>query len=495
MPNPAISKPYLAFDLGAESGRAVLGHLRSGILTIEEVHRFPNVPLKEKGSLRWDVSRLWLEVRKALANLQFTTLSSIGVDAWGVDYALLGKDGELLENPYHYRDRRTEGVMEEAFRRVPREEIYGATGIQFLPINTIYQLLAEKSGTPAILAAAKQMVTIPDLFHYWLSGNAVCEFTNATTTQMVEPVRRTWATELMHRLELPASLPAPIVEPGSLIGTLLPDVAPSSLLCGTPVIAPACHDTGSAVAAIPARDGTAFLSSGTWSLVGTEMDAPVITPEALKLNFTNEGGVNGTTRLLKNVMGLWMLQGCRQSWATQGSSYEYGELIEMAQLEPAFMHFVDPDNESFLRATNMPTAIAEFCRKTLQPAPDSPGAFVRCVLESLAMKYRLVLRNLEQLTKGRIDQVRIIGGGSKNRMLNQFTADATGRRVLAGPTEATALGNIAIQVLATGGACSLTEVRAIIDRSFPTDAFDPLETDQWDQHAERFEQYCEMTYA
>jgi rhamnulokinase len=249
------------------------------------------------------------------------------------------------------------------------------------------------------------------------------------------------------------------------------------------------------VAAISAREGTVFLSSGTWSLLGTEIDAPIITPEALRLNFTNEGGVNGTTRFLKNVMGLWMLQGCRNAWKAQGKSYEYGGLMAMAGAENAFAHLVNPDDESFLRASDMPGAVDEFCRRTHQPAPATPGAYVRCVLESLAMKYRVVLRNLEQLTGRCIEQIRVIGGGSKNRLLNQFTADAIGRRVLAGPAEATALGNIAVQILATGEASSLGEARAIIDRSFPTEVFEPSNTDQWLRHAERFEQYCEMTYA
>ena len=295
----------------------------------------------------------------------------------------------------------------------------------------------------------------PILFNYWLTGNAVCEFTNATTTQMVDPVKRTWATGLMQRLELPSHLPAPIVEPGSIIGTLLPGVAGHTALAGTTVIAPACHDTGSAVAAVSARDGTAFLSSGTWSLLGTELDSPVITSEALRLNFTNEGGVNGTTRLLKNVMGLWMLQGCRQSWSTQGYHYDYRELMELATRKTAFRHLVDPDDESFLRPTDMPAAISQFCTRTHQPVPQQPGAYVRAVLESLAFKYRLVLRNLEHVSGKRIDQIRIIGGGSKNRLLNQLTADATGRKVFAGPAEATALGNVAIQILATGAAGSL----------------------------------------
>lgn len=491
---PDSAQSYLAFDFGAESGRAVLARLESGILTTREVHRFPNVPVTEAGSLRWDVGRLWAEVKKALAGLENVKLASIGVDGWGVDYALLGAKGELLHNPYHYRDRRTEGVVEEVQRRVPKEEIYRATGIQFMPINTLYQLFAERRDDAQSLERAKHLVTIPDLVNYWLTGNIVCEFTNATTTQMVDPLRRNWAFELMKRLDLPVDLPATIVEPGSTVGELLPDLGPSSLT-GTKVIAPACHDTGSAVAAISAREGTAFLSSGTWSLVGTELDEPVITAESLRLNFTNEGGVNGTTRLLKNVMGLWMLQGCRQAWTTQGHNFEYGELMEMAALQKCFQHFVDPDDESFLRSTDMPGAIRAYCKKTHQEIPEEPAACVRTVLESLAFKYRVVLQHLEQITGRRVDQVRVIGGGSKNRVLNQLTADATGKKVLAGPAEATALGNVAMQILATGGASSLHEVRAIVERSFPIEVFEPGDTDQWDRHAERFEHYCESIYA
>lgn len=495
MSNPAGSKSYLAFDLGAESGRAALAHLRSGILTLEEIHRFQNEPVEYGGSLHWDAPRLWLEMRKALASVEQVRLSGIGVDAWGVDYALLGDRGELLQNPYHYRDRRTHRVMEEVFRKVPKEEIYRATGIQFMPINTLNQLFAAQRDTPNIVTAAKQLVTIPDLFNYWLTGSAVCEFTNATTTQLVDPVRRTWATDLMQRLGLRPELPAAIVEPGTIVGALRPSLAQNSALAGTQVIAPACHDTGSAVAAVTARDGTAFLSSGTWSLIGIELDAPILTPQALRLNFTNEGGVNGTTRLLKNVMGLWMLQGCRNYWSSRGQLSDYGELMELASRESPFAHLVDPDDESFLRAADMPAAIDDFCMRTHQPVPVPPGAYVRCVLESLALKYRLVLRNLEQLCGRHIEQIRVIGGGSKNRLLNQFTANATGKTVLAGPAEATALGNVAIQILATGEATSLAEVRAIVDRSFPTEVFEPMDSDQWQKHSERFEQYCETIYA
>jgi rhamnulokinase len=488
-------KPYLAFDFGAESGRAVLGRLHRGILTIEEVHRFPNEPVEYGGSLHWDAPRLWFEVQKALNAVGQKALSGIGVDAWGVDYALLGEDGELLQNPYHYRDRRTLGIMEEVFRVVPKEEIYRATGIQFMPINTLYQLFAAQRQSPNLLSGAKHLLTIPDLFNYWLTGKAVCEFTNATTTQLVDPIHRGWATGLLKKLALPDHLVSPIVEPGTVVGPLQPDVAHALGLTGTPVIAPACHDTGSAVAAITARDGTAFLSSGTWSLIGMEVDKPVVTFEALKANFTNEGGVNGTTRLLKNVMGLWMLQGCRNCWSAHGQTVEYRELVELSKNETAFAHLVDPDDESFLRSSDMLSAIDAFCKRTHQAAPTNPGAYVRCVLESLALKYRLVLHSLEKTCGQLIKQIRVIGGGSKNHVLNQFTADATGRRVLAGPAEATALGNIAIQILATGEASSLREVRAIVDRSFPTEIFDPVETDKWEQQSERFEQYCEMIYA
>ena len=489
------TKSYLAFDLGAESGRAVLAHLHAGTIRIEEVHRFANEPVSYGGSLHWDVARLWWDVRGTLAKLDETRLEGIGVDTWGVDYALLGDRGELLQNPYHYRDRRTHGVMEDVFQIVSKEEIYRSTGIQFMPINTLYQLFAARRKTPRILEAAECLLTIPDLFHYWLTGNAVCEFTNASTTQLLNPTTRNWATDLLERLGLPSNLPAQIVEPGSTIGALLPDLAHDASLSDTPVIAPASHDTASAVAAISARDGTAFLSSGTWSLIGVELDAPVITPAAFESNFTNEGGINGTTRFLKNVMGLWILHRCQQSWTAKGHTFGYRELVNLAERETAFSHLIDPDDDAFVCPADMPIAIDEFCAKTHQSAPPSPGAYVRTILESLALKYRLVIQKIESLTGQQIREIRVIGGGSKNDLLNQLTADATGKRVLAGPAEATALGNAGIQILATGGASSLQEVREIIDRSFATQVFEPLGTELWERQAERFQQYCECAYA
>ncbi|SRR6266540_1835090 len=488
-------RKYLTFDLGAESGRAILGSADSGVITIQEIHRFENRPIECAGTLRWDVIHLWKEVRKTLTRIEQVELSGIGVDAWGVDYALLDAQGELLQIPYHYRDDRTRGVMESVFEIVSKEEIYRTTGVQFMPINTLYQLFAAKRDEPQLLKAAKVLLTIPDLFHFWLTGNAVCEFTNATTTQMVSASSRTWARDLMDRLELPAQLPAEIVEPGTVIGTLLSKLSTRRARPEINVVATASHDTASAVAGITARGGTAFLSSGTWSLIGTEVDAPIITADALRLNFTNEGGVCGTTMLLKNVMGLWMLQCCRQSWSSQGRVFDYEELLKLAADEPPFAHLVDPDHESFLHPAEMPKAIDQFCSSTDQPTPKTFGAYVRAVLESLAFKYRITIENLASLIGKPIEQIRVVGGGSKNRLLNQFTADATGRRVLAGPVEATSLGNIAVQILATGGASSLGEVRLMVERSFPMEIFDPLESDKWHDQAGRFEHYLRASYA
>jgi len=492
MPSGA-PKNYLAFDIGAESGRAVLARLTGETIAIEELHRFPNQPLQEPGSLHWNVKRLWEDIRKALSMVD-CELQGVGVDTWGVDYALLDEAGELVENPYHYRDSRTRGIPEEVFEKVSKREIYSITGIQFMPINTLYQLFAEKKGTPEVLSRAKRMVMIPDLIHYWMTGNAVCEFTNASTTQMVNATTRTWDSGLLERIGLPSSLPAPIVEPGTVVGKLHPKVG-TVRIADTPVIAPATHDTGSAVSAIAAREGTAFISSGTWSLVGMEVDAPVASPDGLQMNFSNEGGVNGTTRLLKNVMGLWMLRCCRECWSQSGNESDYEQLTQHASGEPAFAHLVDPDDRSFLAPENMCAAIDEFCSRTHQPKPATPARYTRTILESLALKYSRVIGELEHLTGERIEQIRIIGGGSKNRLLNQFTADATGRRVLAGPVEATALGNAAVQILATGAAASLKEVRAMIERSFPVAIFEPRHTDRWRKAAERFHHYRDTVYA
>lgn len=483
---------FLAIDLGAESGRAMLGRLDAGILALDELCRFPNEPVRHGAALQWDILRLWHEIRRGMDRASGHAPESVGIDTWGCDYALLGEHGDLIENPYHYRDARTVGVMEEVWQRVPRERIYDVTGIQFLVFNTLYQLYAACRTTPKLIDAATRIGTIPDLLNYWMTGELTAEYTMATTTQFVEARTRDWARGLLEDLDIPTRLLPDLVEPGTLVGRVRGDAC--AALAGTPVVAPACHDTGSAVASVFAGGTTAFLSSGTWSLLGTERPAPIISPRARDLNFTNEGGVCGTTRVLKNIGGLWLLQACRRAWAAAGQELGYDALLEGASAEPhAFRSLVDPDHPGFFQPPDMTAAIADYCRRTGQPAPASPAGYARAILESLAFKYRAVLESLEEITGTRFQEIRIVGGGSRNRLLNQFTADATGRTVVAGPVEATALGNIAMQMLATGAASSLAESRRIIEHSFPVDRFEPQRTDLWDTHYARFLEYVEMT--
>jgi len=489
---------YLAFDLGAESGRAVVGRYGSGILSTDEIHRFANEPVLYNGELHWDAARLWLEIQKGLAlagSNSETKLDGVGPDTWGLDYALLGEKGTLLENPFQYRDRRTDGMVEKVCAVVSPVEIYERTGIQFMQINALYQLYAAHQKTPKLFQAVEKLVTIPDLFNFWLTGNAVCEFTNATTTQFYDPRKRGWAAELLDKLGLPTHMLTEVIQPGTVLGPLRRDVGRPAGIPEIPVIAPACHDTGSAVAAIESAGESVYISSGTWSLLGTEIPEPVINAQARRLNFTNEGGVCGTIRLLKNIMGLWLLQCCRREWCSGGQDFSYAELSEMAQTKPAFRSLIDPDHGSFLRSEQVTNTIAEFCRNTQQPVPGDPSAFARAVLESLALKYRFVLEQLEQLTGRTFEEIHIVGGGAKNRVLNQFTAEATGRRVIAGPVEATALGNVGMQMLAVGAVGSISEVRQIIARSFPTELFDPREHDQWQQVYTRFRTYCNLTHS
>jgi rhamnulokinase len=384
--------------------------------------------------------------------------------------------------------------MAAVFERVSRERIYAVTGIQFLPINTIYQLYAACRQTPDLIDAARALVTIPDLLNYWLTGTLTAEYTVATTTQFIDVRTRTWATRLLEEIGLPTRLLQPLVEPGTMIGPL--QKSASATYAGTPVVAPACHDTASAVASVSASGNVAFLSSGTWSLLGTEVDQPVVTARALALNFTNEGGVAGTTRLLKNIGGLWLLQACRLRWRSQGLDLPYDALIAGAADERlAFRSLIDPDYPSFLNPADMPATIAQYCRMTGQPEPDEPIAYARAILESLAFKYRAVLESLEELSGRRFDEIRIVGGGARNRLLKQWTADATGRLVCAGPAEATALGNIGLQMMATGAVGSLAEARAVIEQSFPVERFEPLAAERWDAEYRRFQHYVEFTCA
>lgn len=484
---------YLGVDLGAESGRVVAGLFDGHSVRLEELHRFPNGPVNVGGTLRWNVLGLWHEIQQGLAAAAARfgdEVRSIAVDTWGVDYVLLSAQDELLGLPWHYRDERTTGMLATACERVPREEIFAATGLQFMELNTLYQLLAMKRDHPELLDQARRLLLIPDYFHWLLCGSRVVEFTNATTTQCFDPARNDWATELLGRFGLPGEIFPEVVPPGTSLGRLRSDVAAAAGLDRINVIAPATHDTGSAVAAVPTdRTGSAswtYISSGTWSLMGAEVNGAVTGPSTLAVNATNEGGIDGTFRLLKNIMGLWLVQECRRAFARDGRDVDYGTLTRQATDAPAFVSLVNPDDPSFLKPPCMPTAIRDFCRRTGQPEPASDGAMIRCALESLALKYRDVLEQIESLTGETSEVIHVVGGGSQNGLLNQFTADACGRPVIAGPVEATVLGNVLVQARADGALDSLGDIREVVANSTQPDTFTPTNPSAWDKARERF---------
>ncbi|HYM09523.1 MAG TPA: rhamnulokinase family protein [Bryobacterales bacterium] len=483
------TRNFVAFDLGAESGRAMLGRFDGERLRLEEAHRFANGPVRVLDSLHWDALRLFDEMKKGLAAAARRAggeIASIGVDTWGVDYALLGPDGALVENPYHYRDARTNGVMEKLFAVVPREQVFERTGIQFMQLNTLYQLYALRLARPHVLEQARTLVMMPDLFHYWFTGRAASEYTIATTTQFYDPRQRAWAREMLERLGIPARILPEIVSPGTKLGALLAPVAEETGAGAPVVIAPASHDTGSAVAAVPAQGGDwAFLSSGTWSLLGAEVAAPIINRATLEANFTNEGGVWETIRLLKNISGMWLLEECRREWAKEGSAPGYAELCEAALRAKPFGAILDPDDAPFLSPGAMPAKIAEFCRRTGQRAPEGQGAITRAIFESLALTYRAVIEKLETILGRRLRTLHIVGGGSRNAVLCQFTADATGLTVIAGPEEATALGNVLLQAMALGEAATAADARELVRRSFEPRTYTPGSRDIWDEAAAR----------
>src|SRR5262245_29333587 len=467
---------FLAFDLGAESGRAIVG-LLGDRLRLEVVHRFPNGPVPLLDALYWDVLQLYAQMLHGmrLCAAQHGQVRGIGVDTWGVDFALLGRGNVLLGNPRHYRDPHTEGVMETTFARVPREEIYRQTGLQFMRFNTLFQLLALQRDRSPLLDLAEGIAWIPDLFNLFFTGVRVNEFSDVSTSQMYDPTQKTWAYGLLQQLGLPTRILGTVVPPGTVIGPLRASVAAETGMTPAQVVAPATHDTGSAVAAVPAAGGEpwAYISSGTWSLMGVELPRPLINEATLRYNFTNEGGVGGTTRLLKNIMGLWLVQECRRAWEKQGKTYTYDELARLAAAAPAVVSLVDPDDASFILPSSMPAALADFCRRTGQPAPEEPGAVVRCALESLALRYRWVLERLEELTGQSIRTIHIVGGGSQNALLCQLAADACDRLVLAGPVEATAIGNVLVQALGLGVLGNLADAREVVRRSFQPVSYQP----------------------
>ena len=481
---------YLAFDLGAGSGRAILGRLDGNRLSLEELHRFSNNGVRVLDHLHWDALRLFSEMKTGLAKAAPYKPVSLGVDTWGVDFALLDNSGALVGNPYCYRDARTNGVMRQVFTEVSREEIFNATGLQFMEINTLFQLYSMKDS--AALGSARTLLMMPDLLHYWFSGRAVCEYSAASTTQFLDPRSRVWATDLLSRLGLPIDILPEIVPPGSPLGELLPAVAAE---CGVgnigagkmQVIAPASHDTGSAVAAVPGHgDDWAYLSSGTWSLLGCEAAEPHVTPAVLERNFTNEGGAWGKTRLLKNICGLWLLEESRREWSRQGVDTHYDDLCRAAEAAEPFRSVIDVDDASFLAPGDMPKRIVGYCTRHGQPAPETPGQFARSIFEGLALKYRLALADLQQITGTAIRKLHIVGGGSKNALLCQYAADATGIAVEAGPVEATALGNVLLQAVASGRLSSPAEARDLVRRSVQLTTYEPSgEAEPWHQAAER----------
>jgi rhamnulokinase len=483
----ASFKKLLAFDLGAESGRAVLGLFDGERLQLEVVHRFANGPVQTLDTLHWDVLRLYSEMLNGVRACvtQHGPPQSMGVDTWGVDFALLGRGGTMLGNPRHYRDPHTEGMMECAFDHVPREEVFRQTGVQFMRFNSLFQLLALQRARSPLLDVAEAFLMMPDLFHYNFTGIKSNEFTNATTSQMYDPTRKGWAYELVKAFGLPTGILGNIVQPGTVLGpTRGPAAAAAS---GTLVIAPATHDTGSAVAAVPARgESWAYISSGTWSLIGIELAAPLINAQTFRYNFTNEGGFGGTIRLLKNVMGLWLVQECRRVWEREGKAYSYEELARLAESAEPFVSLVDPDDPSFILPASMPAAVADFCRRNGQAASAEPGAVVRCCLESLALRYRWALERLEELTGKRIDVIQVVGGGSQNTLLCQFTADACDRTVVSGPVEATAVGNVLVQAIGLGLLKSLPEAREVVRRSFDVRTYEPANPERWQAPYERF---------
>lgn len=476
---------FLAFDLGAESGRGIVGTLEGGRLSLDEIHRFPTGGVTLLGRRQWDVSRIHGEMLHTLCRCAARFgpgLDGVGVDTWGVDFGLLSRDGSLLENPTHYRDRGHDGAMEQVLRRVPAEDIYNATGIQFLPFNTAYQLIAMKrAGSPA-LEAADGLLLMGDLLHFMLCGVRSCEYTNASTTQLLNVHTRTWDDDLIARLDLPRRLFAPITPPGTRLGPILPEIAArSGLSADTPVIAPATHDTACAVAATPAVEPGewAFLSSGTWSLLGVERDAPLVNAWSLAENFTNEGGVGGTVRFLKNIIGLWLVQECRRAFERDSGALSYAELMDEAEAAEPFAAVVEVDDPRLLAPDDMPAAIRALARESGGVEPRTRGALIRCALESLALRYRRALRTLDAGLGRRTERLHIIGGGANNALLCRMTASACGVPVLAGPVEATAIGNILAQSIGAGAIGSWRDGRRLVAASFDVIRYEPEGDTDW----------------
>jgi rhamnulokinase len=480
---------FLAFDLGATSGRSILGTVANGKVEIKELTRFPNAVTELHGKYYWNLMGLYQALREGLVacNKEGIVPESIGIDTWGVDVVPIGEDGSILSMPRAYRDPYTVGMPERFFEKVSREKVYEKTGIQIMNFNTLYQIFAGMETDYVPMKQAKYLLFMPDALAYMLTGEKVCEYTISSTSQILDPRNKDFDKELLEAAGVDASVFSKPVFPGTVVGTLTDALAQYSRLGKVNVVSVAGHDTASAVAAVPALDENfAYLSSGTWSLMGIESKEPVITPETYELNYTNEGGVEGTTRFLKNICGMWILEQCRKEWTLSGKDYSYPEIVEMAMSATPFKSFIQPDDPSFANPPSMLEAINAFCERTGQEKPENDAQVIRLIFESLALRYRQVLEDLDRIATHPIERLHIIGGGSKNRLLNQLTANAIGRKVIAGPSEATAIGNVMIQAMAAGVVSSLQEMRSIIHASVETEEFAPELVAEWEEAYQKF---------
>lgn len=483
------TRNFLAFDLGASSGRAILGTISDHKLSLKEIHRFDNQMVEINGSYYWNIFSLFGELKTGLKKCirDFGIQpESVGVDTWGVDIALLDRNGMIVGLPYAYRDPRTDTAMEEVFKIIPKKELYLMTGIQLMQFNTLFQLYAYKRDRSPLLEITTDILFMPDALGYLFSGVKKNEFSIASTSQFLKPGKPEYEQKLFDAIDFDINLMQELVMPGTVLGNIKPEIQKETGSAAIPVVAVAAHDTASAIASVPATGRNwAYISSGTWSLMGIESDHPLISEEIQKLNFTNEGGVEGTTRFLKNIMGLWLLQECRRTWSAE-HDYSWPEMVEMSLKAQPFKCLIDPDAREFLNPGDMPAAIAAFCAKTGQPEPETHGEVIRTIFESLALKYRATLDSIMAVSSVEIEKIHIIGGGSNNELLCQYTSNATNLTVYAGPAEATAIGNIMMQAKALGAVSSLGEIRQMVFDSFETKVFEPVEADRWNVEYQRF---------
>lgn len=476
-----MTKRVLAFDFGASSGRAIIGCFDGDKITLEEVHRFSNDPVSVGGTVYWDVLRLFYEIKQGIIKAKIAGgFDSIGIDTWGVDFGLIDSEGKLMENPVHYRDARTAGLVDEAFKTMPKEKLYGITGIQFMELNTLFQLISLKKYRPWMLERADKMLFMPDLFGYMLTGKMCAEYSIASTSQLIDLDNRTWSKEILDAFGIKESIFAPLVQPGTVLGELSKEICEECGVDPVPVISVCGHDTQSAITSVPCEDGDfAFLSSGTWSLFGTELDKPIVNETSMNINITNEGGFDGSTGFLKNIIGLWLIQESRRQWKREGKEYSYADLEKLALAAEPFKCFIDPDAPEFVPHGNIPERVREFCRKTGQYVPETVGEIMRCIYESLAMKYRLTFEKLRECTERDYPVIHVIGGGTKDGLLCQMTASSCDRTVKAGPIEATVMGNVAVQLMSDGSVKNIGQARKIVADSSELKTFKPKDTDKW----------------